>query len=685
MISFSNLRQIAASLILLSLIITACSTENKPTYTLNTNVEPSEAGTIEQSTTEAVEGESISITLNPNEHWRFVGWNGDITDVSQKTFNVFMDQDRHITALLEKVEYPLIVDIYGEGSVEQELIQAKDTTDYEHGSLVRLTAHPEEGWEFVEWAGDGINETNDQLDIQIDGEISISATFKLIDYELTIDVVGEGVVEHREVSPKIVTEYPHGTYVELHAKPSTDWMFFEWSDVITGNENPTIIEILDDTNIVATFITRPEVSNLEVGSVTESSASVNAEVKSSGGNQVTKRGFCWGTSPNPSHDNAITCSDDGNGIGSFGHTIDNLNDGTTYYVRAYATNAAGTNYTSQESFETDIAISAPDITTNRVSSVTTNSAQTGGNISSDGGASVTQRGVCWSTSRNPTTNNACTNDGTGVGDFSSSMTGLSAGTRYYVRAYAINSQGVSYGNERNFDTKSPVSSGETVTDRDGNVYPVVQIGNQKWMASNLRTTRYQNGDRIRNETDPARWASLRRGAWAYYDNNASYDAVYGKLYNWHAVNDRRGICPAGWRVPSDNDFKALEANLGMPSNELDMMGHRGGAQNVGGKLKTTGNDLWREPITDPNNNYYNPDFIPATNESGFSGVPSGNLNALDATHAGPGFYSMVRDKDLWTSTPNGIEAYIRALSFNQSSVYRDTRAMVYGLAVRCVR
>ena len=142
---------------------------------------------------------------------------------------------------------------------------------------------------------------------------------------------------------------------------------------------------------------------------------------------------------------------DGTGTGEFTSNITGLTAGTTYYVRAYATNAVGTSYGSQVSFTAD---SAPTVTTTAVSNITETAADSGGNVTDDGGDAVTARGVCWSTSESPTIADSKTTDGTGTGEFTSSITDLTGGTTYHVRAYATNAVGTAYGDEVSLTTEA---------------------------------------------------------------------------------------------------------------------------------------------------------------------------------------------------------------------------------------
>ena len=241
-----------------------------------------------------------------------------------------------------------------------------------------------------------------------------------------------------------------------------------------------------------TFITSklaPTVTTADVTAVTSNSATSGGNVTSDGGASVTARGVCWSTSQNPTISGNHTT--DGNGTGEFTSNLADLTENTTYYVRAYATNSVGTNYGEQKTFTTTQSTSLPSVATYQVSDVTATTASCGGFVVSDGGSTVTDRGVCWSTSPNPVLNiNYMTHDGSGTGEFSSSITGLSPNTTYYVRAYASNSIGTNYGEEKSFTTsdakpvvtttavseiaQTTAISGGNVTSEGG--YPVTSRG-----------------------------------------------------------------------------------------------------------------------------------------------------------------------------------------------------------------
>jgi len=314
------------------------------------------------------------------------------------------------------------------------------------------------------------------------------------------------------------------------------------------------------------------------------------------------------------------------------------------------------------------------ITTTSATNVTNTSATSGGNITSDGGSAIIERGVCWSTSANPTIANQHTSDGSSVGVFTSTITGLSAGSTYYLRAYATNANTTGYGNQITITTTGGgggsgsggcAGGPTTVTDIDGNVYNVVSIGNQCWMQENLKTTHYKNGVAI-----PTQWTSTSSGACADYGNDPANTTVYGKLYNWYAVADPNGLCPTGWHEPEDWEWnvlvKTIESSADTTCNNCSQ------SQTAGGAMKEIGLTHWASPNTG------------ATNSSGFTGLPGG-YRSSSGTYTNIGYYGSwwSATNATQSSTPN---AYLRYLyCFNSYVGSYGNVSKGYGFSVRCVR
>jgi uncharacterized protein (TIGR02145 family) len=466
---------------------------------------------------------------------------------------------------------------------------------------------------------------------------------------------------------------------------------------------------------------KEEVATLTTTSITNitaTSASSGGNITSDGGAEITVRGVCWGANINPTTSDSKTV--DGNGAGQFTSDLTELAAGTPYHVRAYATNSGGTAYGADLSFTTlgeapecitqpatnvtssgatlngtvnandltttvtfeygtsasygqtitaiqspvignniinvnadisgltsgttyhygvksanslgtaignDLTFTTvsvvPTLTTISVSNITTSSAFTGGNITADGGASIIARGVCWATTSNPTTEDSKTSDGPGTGSFTSKISCLSGATIYYVRAYATNSIGTAYGNQYSFTTElgpvfNPNLTYGLVSDIDGNCYKTIQIGNQIWMAENLKTTKYNDNTSIPNVTDINEWANLplaewvgepgdslpmvyvTSGAYCWYNNDANtYNSDYGILYNWGAVGTDK-LCPDGWHVPTNNEWFAI-------CSTIDIMGGT-----YGEELMETGTTHWNESSP-----------LVGTNATGFTALPGG--------------------------------------------------------------
>jgi len=203
-------------------------------------------------------------------------------------------------------------------------------------------------------------------------------------------------------------------------------------------------------------------------------------------------------------------------------------------------------------------------------------------------------------------------------------------------------------------TPPPPPPPEIVTDIDGNDYNIIVVDSQKWMAENLRTSKYCNGDSIPNVTVDNQWSSLTAGAWSHYNNEDQYENPYGKLYNWYAMVDSRNICPCGWHVPTDAEWTTL----------IDFLD---GATVAGGKMKSTGTQYWQSPNTD------------ATNVSGFSGLPGGYRYASGT------FNAINNNGNWWSSTEDGTyDAWFRALNYSNGNALLYSNSKKFGFSVRCV-
>ncbi len=402
------------------------------------------------------------------------------------------------------------------------------------------------------------------------------------------------------------------------------------------------------------------VTTLDVTLITTESAKSGGNVSFAGSDSVAEKGICYGTVENPTIDSYKISS--GVGIGEFISNITGLIENTTYYVRAYAISGAGVSYGEQIIFRT-LPITTATVETLLITEITYNSATCNANICLDGGMEVTSRGICWGIASNPTTADFQIENGIGTGTFTGNLTGLAPNQQYYVRAFATNGKGTAYGNQLTFTTDY-LNCG-TLTDADGNIYKTVTIGTQCWMAENLKTTVYKNGSEIVNVTDNVEWGSLSSGAVCNYNNNVGNSNTYGKLYNWYAVADANGLCPNGWKVPSDADWKTLEIQLGMSQAQADETGWRG--INEGGKLKEYGNVHWNFPN------------IGANNETGYTAIPSG-YRQPDGE-----YFNLGGSVNYWITDESGVIANYRSLYSDNSAIYRNATSKNSGFAVRCVK
>jgi len=232
--------------LLLLLLFTNCSTESTPIYTLTTNVNPSEAGSVSPSSGEYDEGTEVELTATPNEHWVFNGWQGDHSG-SENPITVTMNSDKSITAFFTERDYPLTIEIIGEGTVAEEIIQAK-ITDYPYATIVQLTANPAGGWGFVGWEGDLEGNENPET-ITIDGEKTVTAVFEIQSFSITVQIEGEGSVT---LNPD-KEEYEPGEEIEATAEAEEGWIFSHWEGDLEGNENPETITIDGEKTVTAVF------------------------------------------------------------------------------------------------------------------------------------------------------------------------------------------------------------------------------------------------------------------------------------------------------------------------------------------------------------------------------------------------------------------------------------------------
>jgi uncharacterized protein (TIGR02145 family) len=389
-------------------------------------------------------------------------------------------------------------------------------------------------------------------------------------------------------------------------------------------------------------------------SVTSTTATSGGTITSDGGASVTARGIVYGTTTESSTFSATT----GTGTGTYTISLTGLTPATTYYLRSFATNSVGTVYGTETNFTT-IAI-APTLTTTAVSSITKYAASAGGTITSNGGTVITASGICWSTTATPTTSNFKTTDGTTSGTFTSSLTGLTAGTTYYVRAYATNAIGTSYGANESFTTLStPVAQTS------------VLIGTQRWTDKNLNVANYRNGEAITYAANATEWAAANaagEGAYTYL-RFASGDggATYGKLYNWYAVNNVRGLAPTGYHIPTKAEWATLRS--------IDPTGFT---------FRSNTTD-WGASFTNSNDNLIVSNRISTPvgdNSTGFNALPGGS----EYPYGNQGWYGSAI---FWTATIDDVNSAKANWIFFYSTFFLENAYGTYelgnGMSVRLMK
>ncbi len=302
-----------------------------------------------------------------------------------------------------------------------------------------------------------------------------------------------------------------------------------------------------------------------------------------------------------------------------------------------------------------------------------------GTLASLGNKEILEYGICWSEVENPDLQCAIAKIGppAAAGKFSATISGLSPSTTYYFRAFAVMPATTDYSEQKQFTTRPAAE--DMVMDVDGNIYRLVTIGDQTWMADNLKASRYPDKSPIPLVEDKMEWFHFTRESegYSWYENVLTHGYAYGGLYSWAAATAAhdgislieegvQGVCPNGWHLPSDDEWKHLEMYLGMSQDEADASKWRG--EDQGGKLKQEGIAYWKSPNTS------------ATDEFGFSALPGGYR------HGSGDFKDVAATARFWTSTVRGYGfAWYRGIDFDRAAVYRDFSGVYRGHSVRCVK
>jgi uncharacterized protein (TIGR02145 family) len=406
----------------------------------------------------------------------------------------------------------------------------------------------------------------------------------------------------------------------------------------------------------------PVVETLPVTDTAWNYAICGGIVLDEGSSPVTQRGICISTTNPPTvikNDNS-NFTVDSLGPGQFTSKIffrgTNINlHPETRYIRAYATNTQGTAYGEVRTCFPKFK--PPEFAIMNLKGQTSYSASFNVELVEDHinpTQTPSELDLCYSTSPEPSI------DGNHISILNNTtytISNLLPNTTYYVRGYAKNSGGFVYSSEISFTTWE----GE-ITDKSGNIYQIKTIGDRTWTVKNLETTKFEDGSNIPLVQDDLLWAATTSSAYCTYTE-------YGKLYNYYAVVDNRNLCPSGWHIPTDDDWKSLELSLGMSQDQANATGLRGTIE--GGKLKYVSKSTyegWNFPNTG------------ATNSSGFSALGAGYRSNQGI------FTNKNTSANFWTSTEfDANSAWSRSLSLSNTQIIRLNINKGYGFSVRCIK
>ena len=419
---------------------------------------------------------------------------------------------------------------------------------------------------------------------------------------------------------------------------------------------------------------KPAVEAVKLTYIDSFSVQLDGKVIADGGAEVTHTGFIVASNVfeidrvkeyGLGNTNDITFSSLKQNSREFTSMATGLSFNQEYHYVAFAANKNGMAFSEILTFTID-GRSYPIVNTIAASNIDKTEATLNAEIEVDGNENISERGFFWSEIANPNNSSAkLVYSGTN-NTFGANLTGLVENNTYYFRAYCINNGILKLGQILSFKTNTDMPA--NMVDIDGNIYPVVKIGGQVWAAENLRTTKFADGSQIPYVSGSSQWESMTTSARCFYNNDANINSVSGTLYNWYATVDPRKLCPTGWHVSTDQDWKTMETFLGMRASELENFAWRGESENVGGKLKkTTG---W----TNPNSG--------ATNETGFNSIASGYRSWAGLFVS----QSIFNNNSIWTSTQSSPFPIVRGMLNDRTGVVRaNTLDPRTGYSIRCVK
>lgn len=492
---------------LLLCILASCGTESIPTFTISTSASPSEGGSVSHSPSETSqdEGTSISFQATPNDGYNFVRWEGDLISTNNPS-SLVLNKDVLVTAVFEKKSYTFTINIDGEGVIEEEIIQAK--TDYEHGSLVRLTPIPDTGWEFMEWTGD-VNSNANPLDVSATSELNLTAIFERQQFDLNITTIGGGQVQSSVVYPK-TAKYPFGSQVTLTANPNESKEFKEWIGDISGSINPTTFTL--DSSMSVTGVFQPKTLSVDVNVLGNGEVSGN-DITYPYGSIVRLQAvpfedfgfYAWsGDIESEQQELEFTITNDVNLVVEFKEQHDVIFNKSGVGDIYRGTNLLGDTLTVLDGEK--VALTA---------------------VESDSDYLFDS----WSGSVEETLENSI--EFTAYSDFT-------------------------------LDVSFPFYKDYKLKDFEGNEYSITKINNLFWMAENLRSKKLNQGSGRGNDITfigpeyTTNWSGYYvRSAVTNVNGDELTFEDFGLLYKARMAYSRTWLCPPGWELPDVEDVERL--------------------------------------------------------------------------------------------------------------------------------
>ncbi len=500
----------------------------------------------------------VELTAEPADGWTFVGWEGDLSG-GDNPKEITMDDNKEVTAVFERRDYALNINTTGNGSVNEEIV-SEPNKDYTYETVVKLTASAANGWNFVRWEGDLEGDDNPK-EITVDKEKTVTAVFEKETFDLTVETNGQGSVNEKVTGDagKAKTAYGFNTIVELTADPDAGWEFDEWQGDLSGDDNPQEITIDGNKNVTAVFKEATYEINISTDGVGDISISPD------------KNSYSYGEE--------VEISANPHSSWAFGNWEGDLSGNDNPQ-----TITIESDITATAVFGTTASVRTKDVSDMRITSVTG-----GGIVEDDGGFAITKRGVCWSEEEDPDLTDTCTQDGDGLGEFTSDITGLRRSYPYHVRAYATNKAGTSFGKNEEFkagyishgyvDGLTPSKDSEF----QSRTYRLVESNwkngvSKIWIEKNLGATGPVK-NAFDDDEDRAGWYFQFNRKQAYYHNGSSRipnNSMEGinEESDWQIQNDPcRAAFGGKWRIPTESEWGAFKSgttsNGGMDDGNIE--------------------------------------------------------------------------------------------------------------------